>query len=107
MTDRQTNRQTRMHYPETPLLGARVNITKPPLRLKPTEWPTLQQPGQLRVSVRNVRALAVNKRRDYVAESGEGQVDLCRLLQSLPLVDNADTMDNKASRTIVARFNIV
>ena len=43
----------------------------------------LKQPGQLRVPVGHVRALAVDQRRDDVSQRRQRQVDLRRLLETL------------------------
>mmetsp|Transcript_33957 Transcript_33957/g.77860 ORF Transcript_33957/g.77860 Transcript_33957/m.77860 type:complete len:393 (+) Transcript_33957:1380-2558(+) len=43
----------------------------------------LQQPRQLGVAVRNVRALAVDERGDAIAQRGEAEVDLRRLLEPI------------------------
>jgi len=43
----------------------------------------LQEPGQLRVAIRDVLPLAVHQRRNHVPERGQRQVDLAALLQAV------------------------
>ena len=44
----------------------------------------LQQPRQLRVSVRDMRRASVHQRRDNIPERGQREVDLGGLLQPVP-----------------------
>mmetsp|Transcript_1282 Transcript_1282/g.3028 ORF Transcript_1282/g.3028 Transcript_1282/m.3028 type:complete len:291 (-) Transcript_1282:645-1517(-) len=43
----------------------------------------LEQPGELRVSVRNVRGLPIHEGRDHIPEGGKREVDLCGLFEAL------------------------
>mmetsp|Transcript_21414 Transcript_21414/g.73795 ORF Transcript_21414/g.73795 Transcript_21414/m.73795 type:complete len:204 (+) Transcript_21414:1929-2540(+) len=52
-------------------------------RLRAAAQRLLQKPSQLRVAVRDVLRLAVDQRRDDVAQRRQGEVDLRRLLEAV------------------------